>query len=186
MSHPRAPILLLMCGVAFSGKTTLSRRVELVQRDALVAAARGLGHIGPEDIPLEEWERSSHDAARQIDSLLQHGQDVVLDDTNCYRFLRDRYRAVALRHAAPCLLVHLPLTLEQGLARIAGNRIERSRPDFPEPLYRFHFAQMEAPEADEPHLIFLPDEDPLEWVTRHESRLRHGADNAASFRRGPP
>ena len=171
--------------VAFAGKTTLSRRIasrcghHRISLDEL-NAARGLGQAGPEDIPVEEWERSSHEAAAQIDRLLGHGHDVVLDDTNAYRFLRDRYRAVARHQDANCLLVYLPLTLEQGLQRITANRSERGRPDFPEPLYRFHVSQFEPPAADEPALWFLPGEDPLQWVGLHEHALRIGRDNPSS------
>jgi predicted kinase len=179
-----------MCGVAFSGKTTLSRRIAAhcghhrVCLDEL-NAARGLGQIGPEDIPVEEWERSSMEAAARIDALLAHGQSVVLDDTNCYRFLRERYRAVAARHGVPSLIVYLPFTVEQGLRRIALNRIEHTRIDFPEHLYRFHVSQFEPPEHDEPGIVFHPDDNPLHWVSLHETRLRHGGDNLASHPERP-
>lgn len=186
-----APVLLLMCGVAFSGKTTLSRRIAArcghhrVSLDDL-NAERGWGQVGPEDIPVEEWERSSAEAARQIDSLLAHGQSVVLDDTNCFRFLRERFREVARRHGAPVLIVYLPFTLEQGLERIAANRIERGRLDFPEHLYRFHVSQFEPPGHDEPVLVFQPGEDPLRWVDEHAARLRGASDNPAHTPRGLP
>jgi predicted kinase len=183
--------LLLMCGIAFAGKTTLSRRIAArcghhrICLDDL-NAARGLGHIGPEDIPVEEWERASHEAVAQIDTLLAHRQAVVLDDTNGYRFLRDRYRAVVQRHDVPCLIVYLPFTLEQGLQRIAANRVEHVRMDFPEHLYRFHVSQFEPPGHDEPAIVFQHDEDPLRWVTTHESRLRSGCENVDTPSRGTP
>ncbi|HJV61938.1 MAG TPA: ATP-binding protein [Albitalea sp.] len=172
--------LLLMCGVAFSGKTTLARRIAAqcghhrICLDEL-NAERGLGHIGPEDIPVHEWERSSHEAAARADALLAHAQPVVIDDTNNHRFLRDRYRAVAQRHGAPCLIVYLPFTLERGLERIAANRIEPARGDFPEHLYRFHVSQFEPPAHDEPTIVFEPGEDPIQWARQHEHRLRRGA-----------
>jgi predicted kinase len=181
--HP--PALLLMCGVAFAGKTTLSRRIAArcghhrICLDDL-NAERGLGHVGPEDIPVDEWERSSQQAAGQIETLLAAGESVVLDDTNGYRFLRERYRDVAHGHQAPCLIVYLPFTLEQGLQRIAANRIEQARMDFPEHLYRFHVSQFEPPDHDEPTLVFEPGEDPLHWVTTHETRLRRGSENAVT------
>jgi predicted kinase len=174
-----------MCGVAFSGKTTLSRRIAArcghhrICLDDL-NAERGLGHVGPEDIPVEEWERSSHEAARQIEALLSHGESVVLDDTNGYRFLRERYRSVAHGEGAHCLIVYLPFTLEQGLARIAANRSEHTRMDFPEHLYRFHVSQFEAPSHDEPAIVFEPGEEPLHWVTTHETRLRRGSENTSA------
>jgi len=186
--HP--PVLLLMCGMAFSGKTTLSRRIAArcghhrICLDDL-NAERGLGHVGPEDIPVDEWERSSQQAVGQIETLLAAGESVVLDDTNCYRFLRDRYRAVAHRHGARCLVVYLPFTLEQGLQRIAANRVEHARIDFPEHLYRFHVSQFEAPGHDEPTIVFEPDEDPQHWVTLHEHRLRRGSENISPTPRGP-
>ncbi|HEX6706531.1 MAG TPA: ATP-binding protein [Albitalea sp.] len=180
MSHPRAPVLLLMCGVAFAGKTTLARRIASRCGHHRISLAEILGQGPSLDLAPAQWERAADEAARQIDRLLGHGHDVVLDDSNASRVRRDRLRAVARHQDAKCLLVYLPLTLEQGLQRLAADRVEHARPDVSEPLYRDHVARFEPPAADEPALWFLPGEDALQWVGLHEHALRVGSDNPSS------
>jgi len=102
--------LFAMCGLSFSGKTTLASRAisEVVDAEYI-----GLDNInderelrGGEGIPAEEWEKSSFIAVKRLETLLDAGRNVVLDDTLCFRWLRDRYAGVADRCGARFVLIY--------------------------------------------------------------------------------
>ena len=78
----------------FSGKTTLGKAiakyldVPYVSLDE-INEARGL--FGGDGIPVEEWEKTHYLAMQQSVKLMKTGVDIILDDTNCFRWLRDRF-----------------------------------------------------------------------------------------------
>ena len=51
--------------------------------------ARGL--YGGDGISVEEWEKTHLLAMEQLRSLVQSRQDIVVDDTSCFRWLRERF-----------------------------------------------------------------------------------------------
>ncbi len=118
--------LLLMCGPAFSGKAVVSKAIERqlgcvrVSLDE-INSERGLPS-GGEGLPPEAWEASSRGAVRRVRAALQAGRDVVLDDTCCFRFLRDRYRAVADDLGVPTLVLYLEVPVAELERRRAANR----------------------------------------------------------------
>jgi len=87
--------LYVLCGAAFSGKTTLARTVCQTTTCAYISldeinAERGL--YGGEVMDVEEWEQSHEIALQKLSDIMTEGRDIVLDDTCCFRRLRDRYR----------------------------------------------------------------------------------------------
>src|SRR6266481_7531163 len=99
-----------MCGVAFSGKTTLAKRLvsELgcahVSLDE-ITAERGM--FGGEGLLAQEWEHSHQLAQERMQQLMLNGQDIVFDDTNCFRWLRDGCRKLAHKNGYSTELVFL-------------------------------------------------------------------------------
>ena len=92
--------LYLLCGMSFAGKSTLAAAIAEHAHATIVSLddineARGLaGGLG---IPDHEWARSHRVALQRAAEELARGHSVVIDDTNCFRFLRDDYRALAGR-----------------------------------------------------------------------------------------
>jgi predicted kinase len=102
--------LNLMCGLPFSGKTTLARALVEHLNCGYVSLddineERGLA--GGAAVPVEEWERTHQIALGRLDALMEQGVDVVLDDTNNLRILRDRFRNTALGHGYATRLLYL-------------------------------------------------------------------------------
>jgi predicted kinase len=159
--------LYLLCGLAFSGKSTLAavlaRRcgAEVVSLDE-INAGRGLD--GGAGIPEEEWVRTHQEALRRVDQGLAAGRPVVMDDTNCFRFLRDSYRAVAERHGARVRVLYL----DRPLALLAERRRENERTGIrapiAEPVLLDLVRKFEPPGADEDVLLVPPDSSLEEWV----------------------
>ena len=162
--------LHLMCGLAFSGKTTLAAALSRHLGAAVVCldeinASRGLQ--GGEGIPVEEWARSHEEALRQAEDFLAAGRSVIVDDTNCFRFLRDDYRAVAERHGVRTTVIYLGAPLGVALERRRENDRTQARASVTEPVFLDLVEKFEMPAADENVLVFPFDEVPDAWVARH-------------------
>jgi predicted kinase len=82
------PLLILMCGVPFAGKTTLARAIavqcgwQYISLD-MVNTERGVGMDG-QAIPLHEWEQTYAEAYRRVAAALRAGASVMYDETNFY------------------------------------------------------------------------------------------------------
>lgn len=161
--------LYLLCGLAFAGKTTLASLLsrhagaEVVSLDE-INASRGLH--GGEGLPDEEWVRTHQEALRQVESTLAAGRSVVVDDTNCFRFLRDNYRAVAEAKGARTIVLYLDRPLDLLLDRIRENEETRSRASIKIPIL-LHLAQKFEPPGPDEEAMVVPNDVPLEvWVAR--------------------
>ena len=101
-----------MCGLSFSGKSTIARNLAdrlgatVISLDA-INEERGLH--GGQGIPLEEWRATNDFAHERTERLLRNGVDVVVDDTSSPRFLRDEWREIADAVAARFELVYVPV-----------------------------------------------------------------------------
>jgi predicted kinase len=170
--------LYLLCGLAFSGKSTLAAALHrrlgcaLVSLDAL-NARRGLhGGLG---IPAEEWARTHREALSEVEAALQAGRSVVVDDTNCFRFLRDNYREIAGRYGVPTVVIYLEIPLDFVRARMQANEIEPSRPPITEAVLLDLVAKFEPPAADERVVVFPAGASPEGWVADNLSPVARSA-----------
>ncbi|MUN41616.1 AAA family ATPase [Actinomadura litoris] len=122
---PKPGVVVMMCGLAGSGKTTYARRLE----------ARGYIRLSVDEII---WRRIGHDAAlldpteheqhqatadqelqEELIRLMAARQPVVLDKSFWNRATRDRYKALIEGHGSTWILVYLkadPDTLRRRLA----------------------------------------------------------------------
>jgi predicted kinase len=164
------PRLFAMCGIAFSGKTTLARAVarragaEYVGLDD-INEERGLR--GGEGIPGEEWERTHAIAIERIGTLLDSGCDVVLDDTLCFRWLRDRYAAVADRHAARFVLIYMATPLPEIHRAMARNDADPQRNSIRPEVFETHARSFEHPTVEERPVIYDRTVSMEEWIASH-------------------
>jgi predicted kinase len=148
--------LVLMCGLSFSGKSTLAARLS----DALDGALLGLDRIneergldGGQGIPPEEWATTNAIAHERANESLASGRDVIVDDTGSPRFVRDAWRATAAAAGAPFVLIWVRITPELQRRRVLANRTEPARPDVTDAVLAEHAASFEPPETEEPVII---------------------------------
>jgi len=157
--------MLLLCGPAFSGKTSLAEALALrgfvhVSLDRILAE-RGLQP--GEGLPAAAWEMASAEACVQLAAVVRARRDAVLDDTLCYRFLRDRYRTVAAEVGAAVVLVVLAIDDDEVLRRARENERVRRRPGLRPQVLAAHLASFEWPTPDEAPIVLaatasLPDQ----------------------------
>ena len=158
----------LLCGLAFSGKTTLARAIAEQLSLAYVSldeinSERGV-RPGGEGLPVEEWERSRAVAESQLAFAFASGRGAVLDDTGCYRWLRDSYRELAARFGFDTTVVFVDAPLDFIRARIAANLREGTRTGITEPVFSRHVAEFEVPQPDERTVRFTPSDEIGRWI----------------------
>jgi hypothetical protein len=89
-------------------------------------------------------------ALGRLDALMEQGVDVVLDDTNNLRMLRDRFRNVALEHGYATRLLYLVPPPEVLHARTRGGTGNRT------------LSLFEAPQPDESPIVLDQVREPME------------------------
>lgn len=159
----------LLCGPSLAGKTTLRRAMVGAFGLAEVSfdelnAARGLP-FGAPGVPVEEgWARTVELALTAVAGELERGRSVVVDDTFCFRWLRDRFRAAAAAHGAECWILHLAPT--SGTLRERRRLLEETgaREVLPAAALERHLAEFEPPAHDEPSRSFGTPEEALAWL----------------------
>jgi len=170
--------LFMMCGMPFAGKTTLAARL---------SARLGAGRIGLDEInaerslpdggtglPVEEWERTRRIALARLDEMMRTGRDVVLDDTCCFRWLRDGYREVAERNGYESFVVFLDIPLEELERRRADNDLRGRREQMKDEVFEAVRRSFEVPQADENTLRFGRGDDLDRWLERRGGREMAG------------
>lgn len=165
--------LYLMCGLAFAGKSTLARGIAERTGAAVVSLDeinRARGFDGGVGIGDEEWACTYGEALREVERALSRGRSVVVDDTSCFRFLRDGYRELAERHEVPAVVVYVDVPLATALARLRANERHRGRAPVEEAVLVDLARKIEPPEPDEPTLVCPPDADPVSWLEENVPR----------------
>lgn len=148
MTTTITPLLTLMCGLSFSGKSTLALELrsrldaEVLSLD-VINAERGL--YGGQGISGEEWQETHQIAQARARHALTGGRSVIIDDTASHRFLRDAWREVAVQGAARFRIVWLDIDTVTQHERLHTNRAAPSRLDVVDWVLAEHRASFEPP-----------------------------------------
>ena len=145
--------VVLLCGPSLAGKSTAAQHIAQATGAAIVSAdainaTRGLP-FGGEGLPESVWAETLR---LQLEQLRQHiaaARSVVIDDTLCYRWLRDRFRAEAHAAGASAELLLLTPSEPQLLARHAQLAASYQRPVLSLPTLLQHLRSFEWPTPDE-------------------------------------
>lgn len=161
------PELIALCGLAFSGKSTIARQVaaatgaELISYDAINAAR---GFDGGTVMDDSEWEKTSLMAAATARAVLASGRGVVVDDTFSHRFLRDRFAAVARAAGVPFVLLFVDTSPAVIEARLAENARTGARHHIAPEVFAHHRARFQFPGDDEQPVRLASAADVDRWL----------------------
>lgn len=159
--------LIALCGLAFSGKSTVARRIaaelgaELISYD-MINATRGFD--GGTAIADSEWEKTSLMAVDRAQAALAAGRSVVVDDTFSHRFLRARFAAVAAAAGVPFELLFVDTPLAVIEARIAENARTGRRAHIAADVFAHHRDRFQFPGADESPVRLVAKDDLDRWL----------------------
>jgi predicted kinase len=163
--------LYLLCAPAFAGKSTLARAMAerlgcaVVSFDALVAEL-GLPPAG-EGLPPEALAAVHRAALARAAAAMAAGGDLVIDDTHCFRFLRDDYRRLAGRRDYRTRVVHLDVPAVELRRRRVRNEVTAERDGVNAEVFERHLASFEPPIDDEDVLVLRPEDRLDEWLDTH-------------------
>lgn len=159
-----------MCGISFSGKTTLALKIAS-RLDAVHVSLDAINEErdlhGGRGIAPEEWEKTSHLASDRAQECLLNNRDVVLDDTLCFRWLRERYAAVAKRANAEFVLVYVATPTTQIYESMAKNELARLRHPIRREVFEEHARTFEEPAPDERAKVFDRSGLAEDWLETH-------------------
>jgi predicted kinase len=156
--------LYIMCGVAFTGKTTLAKAIaaskdaELVSLDAITTEATGFA-----DDQKAHYRRRKELGLDRVISLLAAGKSVVYDSVNTKRKHRDEARAIAVAHGAHAVVVYVDTPEPEQDRRRALNRETSGRHEVSQEDIDKNRRDLEPPSADEHAFVFTPGTDLDSW-----------------------
>jgi predicted kinase len=162
--------LYLLCGMPFSGKTTLGKSVAQYLNAPYISLdeineARDL--FGGEGIPVEEWEKTHYLAIEQLQNLMLSQQNIILDDTNCFRWLRDRFRNCGAQYGYQTTLIFLNVPFTEIKQRIAANSQNPTRNKVKQEIIEEMNQTFESPQADERTINYSPEQSIKEWIGQY-------------------
>lgn len=166
------PLLLIMCGWPFAGKSTLARAI---------AARFGLTHIEIDRVHGErgvgsgisddDWRIAVQRSYRRLHEALARGESVVWDTAAAKRDQRQRIRHAGERHGASVRVIHVATGEADARGRLEANRISGERADVPESDFASIVREFEAPGVDETPLFYRPEVPVDEWIEREIAPL---------------
>ncbi len=159
------PTLYIMCGVGFSGKSTLAKKIAehtgavLVSQDALYFEKEKELNLNQDSD--EQWRMLLDMCKERIKENLTNGKSVVFDSINTKFEHREEIRNVADLIGVPIKVVFLDTPIEVQKERQLKNLSTNERHDVKQEYLDQAIAELEIPTETENVIIFKP-EDNLE------------------------
>lgn len=169
------PHVYAMCGLAFSGKSTIARRlvselgVELISLDRINEERRLHGGEGMSDA---QWEETSFIAMARLRVLLREGKSVVVDDTFSHRFLRERCKQVSDECRACFLILFVETPLSTIRERRIANAVAPTRSHIRDDVFEHHCARFQFPESTEQYVTIATDSGFEDWIAGEKAGQR--------------
>jgi predicted kinase len=159
--------LYIMCGLPFSGKTTLAQSLatqcDLVHLD-VDAFARERSLLPEEGINDEQWGHIFRQVYEQVATLLASGQSVVVDAVNFDKAGRNRFRMLAQRSGSSVYVIYVNLPIAEIERRRQANQAKAERPPVRDEDFVELVTQFEIPTMEENLLIYNGVQSISEWI----------------------
>lgn len=161
--------LYFTCGVAFSGKSTLAKRIaerknaSLISQDAIWFEKEKEWNLDEDSD--EAWDRVYKIAKERIGAELSEGRSVVFDDISLKYADRESLRNIAREHAAQAILIYLDTPALVREERRTNNVHTRERHQLKQELIDWATKEMEVPQESENAIVFRPNMDLESWLS---------------------
>lgn len=162
--------LYIMCGLAFSGKSTLARKIAESTGSKIIAFDKLWVEKEKEQPVLKGdkgWKFIRKVGQDEVAKALQEGNSVVYDDNNVRFEHREELREVARRFGARAVVVYLNTPMELIRKREAANKVTGQRHEVEPENFQTVLEQLQIPNDQENVLEFKPEMNLDEWVKKN-------------------
>jgi len=172
MSLLQKTTLYIICGIPFSGKTTLAKKLVKVfgythiDLDDVKLNMFGK-HTKDSDIHQDGWDRIYQEMYKRIETNLSNGRTVIHDTGNFTRHERSLVRKIADKLGIEAITVFVNTPKEIALERLLQNRKNHNRFDVTTEDFESTIDELEVPDDHEKHLIYKTDIPIDLWIKKY-------------------
>jgi predicted kinase len=171
------PIVFLLCGPSLAGKSRLAALLARSFAASIICAddinaRRGLP-FGGEGLPESVWAETLQLQLEQLRVCAADGRHAIVDDTLCYRWLRDRFRQQAADCGMQQRLLLLRPDADELLRRHQRLSQSRERPVLRADRLADHLARFEWPAPDEGAVDLTEPAALQAWLAADRAALEH-------------
>lgn len=147
------PVLYIMCGLPFSGKSTLAQKMyeengwKIVSIDH-IKAKKGLRDTW-KGMNVSDWRDIFAEAEHQTENELCKGRSVIYDSTNHTKQSRDKLRRIAKKCKCTSRVIFADVSPKTAKSRWMTNKDSNKRMDLPEWAFQAVIRDWESPTKDE-------------------------------------
>lgn len=161
--------LYILCGIPFSGKTTLAKRMvekfgfTRIDLDEVKFDLFG-SSITDSEIAKSGWDRVYQEMYKEIGDSLKQGRTVINDTGNFSRNERNMVKKIADDLGVESITIFVDIPEKEAHGRLLENRINKVRFDVSDADFSSTVAEMEKPEVREKYIIYKWTDDFDLWV----------------------
>jgi len=159
-----------MCGLPFSGKSTLSRQISEYLKiprisfdEVWVEVEVALGKI-PGANSIEQWKYIINVCEQKVVDSLKSGQSVVYDNLGDRFEHRDRVARLATKNNAESLVIYLDVTKDEVISRRQQNLQSQERHQVSDENFNQALLVFEPPTDTEKVLAYKPTMNTKRWL----------------------
>ena len=164
--------LYLVCGPPFSGKTTLAKKITQITGYKYVSTddiMRNRGFDLSKKNPVEEWEKTHQECFKILNNLMKENHNIVLDDTNFLKKLRDRFRDMAHKQNYKIVTIYVDISLEE-LEKRRKNAVEiGNRKNLDDDAFYPVVNAFEKPDESENTIMYTLTDTSESWISKYIS-----------------
>jgi predicted kinase len=173
------PMLIVVCGTPFAGKSTLARRVAdrfgYPEVDVDEAKVKLFGdRVDDHSLDQADWQEIYRKTDRRIAQYLGADRSVIDASRNFHRAGRLAAKAICREHGADLVTIHIDTLEHVTRRRLLANRQSPTRRDVSDDDFAAILVAWEPRAADERPIVYRFGDDPDEWMTRNASALVGG------------
>ena len=145
--------LYIMCGLPFSGKTTIAKQLAKKQEFSVVSVddiRESLGFYWEKnEASKDDWEKIFKTVELKITSLLKSGNNVIYDSANQDKASRIKFKELAISLGVKSRVVFVDTPMKVILERYSSNLNSKERFHLPEKYFNAAVNTFEPPTEDE-------------------------------------
>lgn len=168
----KKPTQYILCGIPFSGKTTLGKALEKhlgfvhINLDD-IKKEKGCGDISDDDVPDKVWKQIFGEADRRLIKALKGGKSVANETAWVTRKWRDRARKIAEKSGFSTKVIYIKIPEEIAKKRWQQNRLHKKRYDTKDDEFGDYVKDFEKPIPDEDLIIYDQIISFKDWIKKY-------------------